>query len=178
MSPTKQKILLTLLTGVALGFSYSPNMQYRIIKEMGREWKKINKEKLKRDIRDLYRSHLIEEKENSDGSLTYVLTKKGKLKALTYHFNEMKIKKPKWDGKWRIVIFDIPEKLKLTREYLRQKLKDLGFWELQKSVFVIPYPCEEEIDFIIEYFNIRKYVRCGILETIDNDLHLRKIFKL
>ena len=91
---------------------------------------------------------------------------------------EMKIKENLWDGKWRTVIFDIPEKLKSARNALRDKLKEVGFHELQKSVFVFPYECKDEIDFIIEFFNLRQYVRYGIFDFIDNDLHLRKTFNL
>lgn len=178
MSPTKQKILLLLLAGITLGFTYSPKKQFRILKGLGRAWRKIDEEKLKRDIRELYRSRLIEAKENPDGSFSYKLTDNGKIKALTFHFQEMKIREHPWDGKWRIVIFDIPEKLRKGRDALREKLKDLGFYEFQKSVFVFPHECRDEIDFLIEFFELRKYVRYGVLESIDNDLHLRKIFHL
>lgn len=177
-TPIRQKILLLLYAGLALGFSYTPSRQYKILKAVGKEWQKIDRENLKKEIRNLYRSRLIEGKENPDGSLTYILTDKGKIKALTYRFQEMEIKKNQWDGKWRVVIFDIPEKLKTARNALREKLKELGFYEFQKSVFVFPYECKNEIDFIIEFFNLRKYVRYGIFDFIDNDLHLRKLFHL
>lgn len=178
MKPIKEKILLILSSGLALGFTYSPNKQYKILKFAAKEWQKINERELNKEIRELYNSRLVKARENPDGSFTYVLTKKGKLKALTYQFQDMEINKSKWDGKWRVVIFDIPEKLKKSRDVLRWKLKQLEFYELQKSVFVFPYQCQDEIDFIIEFFNLRKYVRYGTLESIDNDLHLRKIFKL
>ena len=178
INPIREKILLLLFTGLALGFTYSPQRQYKILKAVAKEWRKIDEKKLKQEIRNLYKSRLIESKENPDGSFAYVLTDKGKLKVLTYHFQKMKIKKNSWDEKYRLVIFDIPEKLKKARDALRWKLKELGFFELQKSVFVFPYECKNEIDFVIEFFNLRKYVRYGILEFVDNDLHLRKIFKL
>jgi len=178
MGPAKRKILLLLMAGIALGLAYSPNRQRRILKELGKEWKKINEEKLKRDIRDLYLSKLVWIKENLDGSCTYVLTEKGKQRALTYHIEKMKIPEQPWDRKWRLVVFDIPEKLRPARDTLRKKLKDLGFYELQKSVLVYPYECKNEIEFLVEFWNIRKYVRYGILETIDNELHLKSHFKL
>jgi len=178
MNALKEKLLLSILAGVSFGFSYSPRRQFRILKEFSKEWRKIDEKALKRKIWELYRSHLIEAKENPDGSFSFTLTSEGKLKVLTYHFQEMKIKQKNWDGKWRLVIFDIPEKLKVTRNAFREKLKELGFYELQKSVFVIPYPCEDEINFLIEFFNLRKFVRFGILANIDNELHLKKIFHL
>ncbi|MDI6591525.1 MAG: CRISPR-associated endonuclease Cas2 [Patescibacteria group bacterium] len=178
ISPLKQKLLLVLMAGLAIGFSYSPRRHFRIIKGLTKAWQKIDQQKLKREIQALYRSKLVELKENPDGTFTMILANKGKLKALNYYFAEMKIKKDNWDGKWRLVIFDIPEKIKKARNALREKLKSLGFYELQKSVFIFPYECKDEIDFLIEFFNLRKFVRYGILETIDNDLHLREIFKL
>ena len=90
----------------------------------------------------------------------------------------MKIKGENWDGKWRLVVFDVPEKLKKGRNALREKLKKIGFYELQKSVFVFPYKCKDEVDFIVEFFNLRKYVRFGVLESIDNELDLKKVFDL
>ena len=178
MSPTKQKILLLLWTGFAFGFTYHPRQQLALFKGAAKEWKKIDERKLKETIRELYRSKMVAMKENPDQSYTLTLTEKGKIKALTYHFQEMKIKRGKWDGKWRVVIFDSPENIKRARDALREKLKELGFRELQKSVFVLPYDCREEIEFIVEFFNLRKYVRFGILESIDNELHLKKIFGL
>lgn len=87
-------------------------------------------------------------------------------------------KQEKWDGLWRIIIFDIPEKFKKARNALAQKLKSAGAYPLQKSVFVYPYDCKDDIDFIVEFFNLRKYVRFILAKEIDNELHLKKIFNL
>jgi DNA-binding transcriptional regulator PaaX len=178
MSPIKQKILLLLSAGIAFGYSYTPQRQWKILNEVAREWKNIDEKKLKDEIRQLYQSKLVSKRNNPDGSLSLLLTDKGKMRALTYRFQEIKINKNNWDGKWRVVVFDIPEKLKRGRDALRIKLKELGFYELQKSVLVFPWECRDEIEFIIEFFNLRKYVRVGVLETIDNELHLKKVFKL
>jgi DNA-binding transcriptional regulator PaaX len=178
LSSTKQKILLLLLAGVALGLSYSPRRQQRILKEFGEEWEKIDEKKIKDEIRQLYQSKLIERKQNADGSTTLTLTDKGKLRALTFHFQDMRVSDKDWDGKWRIVVFDVPEKLRFGRNALRAKLKALGFYELQKSVLVFPYECEQEIEFIVEFFNMRRFVRFCRVEYIDNEVHLRKVFRL
>lgn len=178
ISHTKQKILLALMAGAAIGLTYRPDFHIKITKGLIREWKKINQKKLNKEIEALYGSKLVNLKENPDKSFTMTLTDKGKLKVLKYHFQDLKITKQNWDRKWRVIVFDIPEKLKKVRDALRDRLKKLGFYELQKSVFVFPYECKDEIDFLIDFFNLRKYVRCGILESIDNDLHLKKIFKL
>lgn len=175
---TKEKIILLLFAGVALGFSRNYLHHYRIYKNLAREWQKIDRKKLQKEVRSLYLSKVVKEVKNPDGSLTFVLSDKGKLKALTYHFDRIKIKERVWDKKWRVVFFDIPEKYRWGRDSIRKKLKELGFYELQKSVFVFPYECEDEIDFIIEYYGIRKYVRYGVFDYIDNDVYLKNNFGL
>ena len=77
-----------------------------------------------------------------------------------------------------MVIFDVPEYKRSGRDDLREKLKELGFYELQKSVWICPYNCKNQIDFIIELFGLREYVRFAVVDSIDNELYLKKIFNL
>ena len=175
----QQKVLLLLLGGLALGLSGSPKTSFQIIKTIGKDWQEIERRAMRRAVKSLYQSKLINEKQNKDGSITIVLTADGKKKALTYKLDEMKIRKPaKWDKKWRIVIFDIPENIKKIREILRFHLKNLGFCELQKSVFTHPFECKDEIDYLIEFYDIRRFVRFIIADSIDNELHLKQKFNL
>ncbi len=179
LGETQRKILLLLLGGLALGLSGSPGRYFQILKAIGEEWREINNQSLKRAIKSLYGSKLIAEKQNADGTITIVLSDRGKQKALTYDLENMEIKKPKqWDKKWRVVLFDIPETKKKIREILRFHLKKLEFYEFQKSVFVHPYDCEDEINYLIEFYDIRKYVRYIVAESIDNELHLKEYFNL
>lgn len=179
LGENQRKILLLLLGGLALGLSGSPKRYFQTLKAIEGEWKEINKQSLKRAIKNLYQSKLIKEKENADGTITLVLTDKGKERALTYDLEKMEIKKPKqWDRKWRIILFDIPEKIKKTREAIREHLKNLGFYEFQKSVFVHPYDCKKEIEYLIEFYDIRRFVRFVIAEHLDNELHLKEKFNL
>ncbi len=166
------------MAGVVLGFSRNPFHHYRVYKNLSKEWQKIDGVQLKEAVRQLYRSKVISEKRNSNGTFTFVLSDKGRLKSLTYRFNQIKIKKETWDKKWRAVFFDIPEKYRWGRDALRKKLRELGFCELQKSVFVFPYECEDEIDFVIEYYGIRKYARFATIDYIDDDLYLKSKFEL
>lgn len=174
----RKRILLLLYAGLALGFAQNPRRQYKIFQQLPKEWGNIKEQETVKEIKKLYRSKLVQLKKNQDGSLTAILTDKGKFRTLTYHFEDMKIKSMEWDGKWRMVSFDIPEKKKAARNALRSKLREVGFIEFQKSMFVFPYQCKDEVDFIIEFFNLRAYVRYGVFEFIDNDLHLRKYYGL
>ncbi len=176
---TQKKVLLLLSAGLALGLTPSPKKQWWILKQIPKEWKKVDRQTFERAINSLYTSHLVQEKENKDGTTTLVLSENGKQRVLRFNIDKLEIKKPtKWDEKWRIVMFDIPEKLKRLRETLRFHFKEIGLIELQKSVLVSPYPCDKEIEFILEFYNARKYVRFILAENIDNKLHLMKKFNL
>src|SRR6185369_15437870 len=109
----QKKILALLLAGFGLGLTRSARTQLRVIKELSSEWKKIDREALKEAITSLYRSNLISYRDNKNGTTTVILNKKGKELALTYNLEKMELKKStKWDGRWRLIMFDIPEKLK------------------------------------------------------------------
>lgn len=116
--------------------------------------------RIKRVILALKKKRFIKiyEKDNMD---VIEITEDGKKKILTYKIDEMKIRRPKkWDGRWRLVAFDIPERHKKARVALSYKLKQIGLYPFQKSVFLTPFDCSEEIDFIGEFFRVRKYINC------------------
>lgn len=99
---------------------------------------------------------------------------KNKIKSLI--FKQKKSKKEKWDGYWRIVVFDVPEKLKRTREALRDLLKDIGFYKLQGSVWVYPYKIPEFLDETLNDNQIKKYVRFLLVKEVYYDWDIKKNF--
>lgn len=84
----------------------------------------------------------------------------------------------KWDGKWRVIIFDIPEKRKLTRDKLRYSLVSVGFIKIQNSVWVYPYPCEDLISLLKADFKIGKDVLYLIVDQLEGDSYLQEQFNL
>lgn len=108
------------------------------------------------------------------------LTKKGKKKAGWMQIDDLKIKKPKkWDGAWRILLFDIAEKRKIQREALRGKLIELGFKLFQKSVWIIPYGCSDEIKLLKSFFGLSdKDVKLLVVKNIEGERELMERFKL
>ena len=83
-----------------------------------------------------------------------------------------------WDYKWRIAAFDIPEKYSSLRDKVRDILKRAGFEKLQASVWIFPHECEELVQLIKKESNLSGYVLYGVLERIEDDDRLRKLFKL
>jgi len=175
---TKEKILLLLFGGLAFGFCYTPGKQRMVLRTVSREWKKLNPKELREGISYLYRLKFIDKEECENGFIALSLTNRGRLKALNYQLENIKSKKEKWDGKWRMVAFDIPQSYKRGRDALRKKLKKIGFCELQKSVFITPFECKKEIGLLVKFFDLDKYVRFGVLDYIDNEAYFKKHFKM
>lgn len=84
--------------------------------------------------------------------------------------------KPKKDGIWKIVIFDIPEKHKYIRSVLRAKLKALGFKKWQNSIWVSPYLLDNEIEQEMLELSKKFFVRLIKTKEINNTTDLEKMF--
>ncbi len=87
-------------------------------------------------------------------------------------------KKRKWDRRWRVVIFDIPERRRNMRVRLRRFMQEYGFVRLQDSVWIYPYDCEDLIALAKANFCVGADVLYMIVERLERDKHLREHFDL
>ena len=114
-----------------------------------------------------------------NGEDYYSLTSLGKKRAMQYELNVKRITPTKkWDGLWYLVMFDVPEEKKQARRAVNLALKKLGCMQYQKSVFITPYPCKKEIDFVGETFDIRKHIRVITAKEVEGVESIKKVFKL
>ena len=173
MSSITEKILLHLYDCIDYGFSYRAKKGLFILDEFPGGWRKIGQSKIKGGIRDLNKQKFIRKKEKYDGSVLISLTEKGRLRVLSLKFRRLGNKKEKWDGKWRMVAFDIPDECRKGRNALRYRLRMAGFYELQESLFLYPYDCQEEIRNLVDLFNLKKYVCFAIISNIDDERIIR-----
>ena len=115
-----------------------------------------------------------------DGKTFVQLTKLGE-QSLAMNTEKMKLastKTKKWDKRYRLVMFDIPEKRKKTRDYLRREMLEVGFLCMQDSVWVYPYDCEEFVALLKTDLHLGKDVVYAVVEFIENDSWIRKHFNL
>ena len=141
--------------------------------------KKYSKKQISSAVDSIKRQKLIEYVADQNGKTIVKITKKGEIRLRAFAIDLIEIKKPKkWDGKWRLAMFDIPMRFTKGREALRYHLKDLNFVQFQKSAWIYPYPCEDEIIFIADFFGIGKYVEVLTVENVLRDEKLRKHFHL
>ena len=170
------------VTGIILVAATSPYFVPNLIKVLSKRNNRFSKSYSEKDtkqaMQNLKRSSLVIFKEK-DGKFSIELTEKGKRVLKEIDISELKNKKPsQWDGLWRIVIFDIPEGKKYGRSALRDKMKEVGFYQLQKSVWVFPYECEKEVDLLVEVFDINSFVNIITAKKIKDDEKLKKYFKI
>jgi len=130
-------------------------------------------------VRKLLEEKLVEQRKNEQGFNCLRLTKRGKEELKNYALGNLVIKRPiRWDKKYRVIIFDIKEYKRKTRNKLRTWLEHLGFVRLQNSVWVYPYECREVIILLKSHFHIGKEVLYMTVDSIENDKWLKSEFGL
>lgn len=173
---------LALGGGILIIASLSPTGGVKIIQTLLKYYfrkRRLEKERFLQDLKRLQGRKLIEYKEGPDGKIEIKLLKQGKALLMKYNLGEIQLdKKTRWDGKWRLVMFDIPHTKKKARDALRRKLREIDFYPLQKSVFIAPYPCENEIDFIGSIFEVRKYILILYVSRFEGEEKLKHYFKI
>lgn len=130
-------------------------------------------------INKLLKAGFLTTSKNHKGQRVVRLTDKGKGLLLEYQLKDQILSKPKkWDGRYRVIIFDIKEYKKKTREKLRQWFNHLGLVKLQNSVWVYPYDCQEIITLLKANYKIGNEVLYLEVNKIENDRWLKEIFNL
>ena len=104
------------------------------------------------------------------------ITDEGQLAQL---LEKAQVDKPdRWDGKWRVMVFDIPENSHDKRDKFRWLLKRNNFVKLQASVFISPYPLNRAAVSYLEETGLQNFIRIMKVEEMDNDKELKKKFGL
>lgn len=173
---TKAVLALLFVAGIVTTMVVAPNV-FVAFAPRGRRRAFFDRKSFRASIRSLRKQTLVE---HPDGDKNvFCLTDRGVDRALTEAYRSLKITIPqRWDGIWRVVSFDVPEKHKWGRDEFSKKLRELGFFRMQRSVFVIPHPCREEVRFLLSFYSIEQYVRMFETRAIENDADLRSYFSV
>lgn len=175
------KIIRALGMGVGIAVALSnQRTSYQLTKTLVKEIFGLNKKpnNISYYFLRLRKQKLIDFKENGK-FCKIVLTENGREVFLRFDYEDMRIKIPKiWDRNFRVIVFDVPENKKSARDSLREKMKELGCIRFNDSVWVYPFPCQTEIDFIANYWGIGRYVHFILAKDITNRDLLEKSFDL
>jgi DNA-binding transcriptional regulator PaaX len=165
-----QSVAVAGLLGVAM---VAPNV-IGAMDKMGLIPGKRQKEIVNRARERLTRQGLLHE---VDGFLR--LTKRGEtaLRILVAR-DASRAPRKRWDKKWRILIFDIPNYRKGLRDKVRRTLESIGFTRLQDSVWIYPHDCEDLVALLKADFKIGKDMLYLIVEEIEGASRLKRHFDL
>ncbi len=174
----KEILKYLLLSGATFIAASSPYFVFNLSQKIFKD-RKIVRKKINNSFWYLKKKGLLQLKRQKH-DVCIALTKGGRKRAGKYQIDDLYIERPKkWDKKWRIVIFDIPNSSAVVRNVFRRKLKEFGFYLLQRSVWIYPFECREEINFLREFLGTGKR-QIQILEVnqLEDDRFLRKVFKV
>lgn len=73
-----------------------------------------------------------------------------------------------WDGLWRMVTYDVPRAQSAQRRLFTRQLERLGFTMIRESVWMLPYPCFQQVESLITYCNLQRHVTLAEISRIDN----------
>lgn len=166
------------LAGMVSIAAASPFFLYKLAKLIAKDLEYKGKNRQKFDNAFYYlkkRGLIIVEKDKHDISI--IPTKRGFKAMKRYRVLGIEIKRPKkWDGKIRIAAFDIPDARKIQRNAFRRKLKELGFYSSQKSVWLHPFECANEIKILKDFFGLNdRQVQFFTAEKLEDKALLEKI---
>lgn len=156
----------------------APNAIQALDKPLQKYLKKLNARDRQREISRVFSYMKHRQLISDEYEHGLVVTKKGLARLQKRDFDQLSIAaQRKWDRRWRLVFFDIPESHKHGRDALTSKLRNLGFRPLQRSVWIYPFPCYDEIVIVCDAFGVRQFV--SYIETvhIDNEAVLKRQFK-
>ena len=112
---------------------------------------------------------------NGKGHLA--LTEEGKNYFANLQAKKIKLPhNPVWDGKWRIVTFDIPEKQKIQRKRFSNTLTFIGMCNLEKSIFVYPHECKDAVSKIASLYGVEGNIKYIVADSIEPDRKLKMAF--
>ena len=172
----KQILGLALAGGLVAGLAVMPGLSVLFAHLKARDT--YERKRVKNALRRLEDSGYIKRRIRR-GREEFVVTKKGERLTTKYLMGELEISRPKrWDGKWRILMFDIPEKKKALRDQVSEQLRVIGMRAVQHSVFVSPFPCQQEVDTIIDFHGLGRHFLYFEAETYEGTEDLLQDFKL
>lgn len=132
----------------------------RLLEEFGH-----NEQSVRAAISRMNKQGWVQAKRKGNKSF-YSLTEQGIARMEEAAQRIFKLKPNSWDGKWRVLMYTIPEDIRTIRDELRQELIWSGFGSLTNSCWISPNPLENQVKALIKKYNIKDYVNFFIADYI------------
>jgi DNA-binding transcriptional regulator PaaX len=159
---------------IGMGAAPSPRAMGNIFRELRMTDTPRNRRWIKRRLKALHERRYVEMRDDSNS-----LSELGQRMVDEERLWELAAHMPKqWDGLWHLVVFDIPKERSHTRIPFVRLLQHLGFVYYQRSIWIHPYDCVDEVRTIALHYDIIEFVSFIIATQLDGSHEYRKHFKL
>ena len=172
-------VLKLILTASTVGsVLVAPNALIAFDKPLRRIFDKLDSREREREMRRVIKYMKWQGLINGDYDHGLQITKRGRKRLDRVNIETITIDRSvRWDKKWRLVLYDLPKRYKVARTSVPKKLRELGFYQLQRSVWIFPHECRKEIEAISSHYKVYKYVSYIETGNIDNESLLKKKFR-
>lgn len=172
-------LLRVLIAGGIVGtIVIAPNAVRALDKSLQKIFKKLDKRERERELKRLTTYMRTQGLVRGSYEHGLSITRVGRRRAERFNINDLAVPFPKkWDKKWRLLLFDIPESKRDARTAFTGRLKLLGFQILQQSVWIHPFPCREQVQVLCARYEINEWVSYIETSHIDHEENLVKRFK-
>lgn len=107
------------------------------------------------------------------------LTARGIERAQSYELEGLSIPRQEpWDGRWRLILWDIPEAQRPVRDQLRYLFTKLGLYQVRRSMWVTPYPCREQVEYLKSTLDLEANLLFLEATYLDGSAALRRHFNV
>ncbi|MBI3305282.1 CRISPR-associated endonuclease Cas2 [Candidatus Parcubacteria bacterium] len=177
--PSREFLRYLAVAGVVVAISLiAPQLPVQLLKNFLRRRHTFDPSSFRQFGARLHKQGLVKMQQR-ESILTFRLTAGGERLAQQIALTNISIvRPPRWDGLWRVVLFDIPEHDRFTRDSFRALLERIGFVKIQRSVFAHPFPCDKEIELAVRVFHLDRSVILFTATTLSDDRRLRSLFNL
>ncbi|MBL5767140.1 phenylacetic acid degradation operon negative regulatory protein PaaX [Heyndrickxia sporothermodurans] len=130
----------------------------KLLKEFGH-----NEQAVRAAISRMNKQGWVEARKESNRSY-YYLTPRGIDRMEEAATRIFKLKQEKWDGKWTMLTYSIPEEKRAIRDELRKELVWSGFGSIANSCWISPNRLMKQVKTLVEKYEISNYVHIFLTE--------------
>ena len=177
IGPVAQVLLGTIAGAGIITIAVCAPNALQLLKPFFKNKKYSSKQVINRNIESLVLTGLVKKTISIDGEVVLELTRRGVWESAIHSVNTYP-KKPVWDGKWRVVIFDVPNTQSKLRGELTRGMRMYGFKLLQKSVWIYPYQCDDFVKMLRTHLELKDSVLHMTVSSMEDEKKWKKSFKL
>ena len=159
---------------IGIGAAPSPRAIGKILHELMLGDTAENRRYANRKIKQLKQRGFLKKR-----GVRYAVSDKGSRVLSEDEISNLQISRPQtWDGKWHLIMFDIPMQESTARKSLNSTLLRMGLVQYQQSVLIYPYPIKKILLEVCRFYKVTRYVSFVSADTVDGAEELKRIFKL